>query len=217
MAELSRRVGRVKDAEGFDYAAGMLSPDDHWAIDGTVLNVGEGRYFIWSGWPGENDGRQDLYICRMLDPMLCDERRVLISKPTLDWERIGSPKVNEGPQVLIRGGFVHCIYSASHSTTDHYCLGRLTARLDSNLLDPRSWTKHPEPVFSGANGIISPGHASFVGSHTDERQGDRDWIIYHCARNLGAGWDRYARAQVFDWKDDVPIFGELASPLGRSH
>jgi tetratricopeptide (TPR) repeat protein len=31
MAELSRRTGRAKDADGFDYAAGLLPPDHHWA------------------------------------------------------------------------------------------------------------------------------------------------------------------------------------------
>src|SRR5262249_46856483 len=31
MAELSRRAGRTKDAEGFDYAASLLPPDHHWA------------------------------------------------------------------------------------------------------------------------------------------------------------------------------------------
>jgi tetratricopeptide (TPR) repeat protein len=31
MAELSRRAGLTKDAEGFDYAAGLLPPDHHWA------------------------------------------------------------------------------------------------------------------------------------------------------------------------------------------
>jgi tetratricopeptide (TPR) repeat protein len=28
---LSRRAGKLKDADGFDYAAGLLPPDDHWA------------------------------------------------------------------------------------------------------------------------------------------------------------------------------------------
>jgi tetratricopeptide (TPR) repeat protein len=31
MAELSRRAGRTKDADGFDYAAGQLPPDHFWA------------------------------------------------------------------------------------------------------------------------------------------------------------------------------------------
>ena len=30
MAELSRRAGKAKDADGFDYAAGLLPPDHHW-------------------------------------------------------------------------------------------------------------------------------------------------------------------------------------------
>src|SRR5207302_1441271 len=40
MAELSRRAGKVKDAEGFDYAAGLLPQDDPWANPFTSpLNV----------------------------------------------------------------------------------------------------------------------------------------------------------------------------------
>ncbi|MFO0936567.1 MAG: tetratricopeptide repeat protein [Gemmataceae bacterium] len=31
MAEISRKLGKVKDAEGFDYAAGLLPPDENWA------------------------------------------------------------------------------------------------------------------------------------------------------------------------------------------
>ena len=31
MAELSRRAGKAKDADGFDYAAGLLPPDHEWA------------------------------------------------------------------------------------------------------------------------------------------------------------------------------------------
>jgi tetratricopeptide (TPR) repeat protein len=31
MAQLSRRAGRAKDADAFDYAAGLLPPDHHWA------------------------------------------------------------------------------------------------------------------------------------------------------------------------------------------
>src|SRR5262249_2371440 len=31
LAELSRRAGRSKEADGFDYAAGLLPPDHHWA------------------------------------------------------------------------------------------------------------------------------------------------------------------------------------------
>lgn len=191
----------------------LLTPEYKWSIDGTPLEVNGKRYIVWSGWPGEKDGRQDLYITRLLDPTLCDERRVCLSRPTFDWERHGSIKVNEGPQVLLRGGLVHLIYSASHCVTDHYCLGRLTAPIDSDLMNPASWVKHPQPVFRGANGILSPGHASFVRNHED----DRDWIVYHCARKPNAEGDRYARAQPFDWEGDIPRFGEPMPPIGRPH
>lgn len=193
----------------------LLLPEYKWAIDGTVLEVKGKRYFLWSGWPGEKDGRQDLYLAEMLDPTLCGERRVCISKPTHAWERHGTIKVNEGPQCLVRGERVHVIYSASHCITDHYCLGRLTAHIDADLMNPKSWTKHEQPVFEGANGsgadpsaIVSPGHASFVHNHED----DRDWIVYHCARRAGAGSDRFARAQPFEWDGDIPNFG---APLPR--
>jgi tetratricopeptide (TPR) repeat protein len=45
MAELSRRAGRAKDADGFDYAAGLLPPDHHWANPFTaeVTELQRGR------------------------------------------------------------------------------------------------------------------------------------------------------------------------------
>ena len=43
---------------------------DRWAIDGTVLEATNGSlYFIWSGWPGAQDGLQNLYIAPMKDPL----------------------------------------------------------------------------------------------------------------------------------------------------
>jgi tetratricopeptide (TPR) repeat protein len=45
MAELSRRAGRAKDADGFDYAAGLLPPDHQWANPFTeeVTHLRRGR------------------------------------------------------------------------------------------------------------------------------------------------------------------------------
>jgi len=45
MAELSRRAGRTKDADGFDYAAGLLPPDHLWANPFTeqVAELRRGR------------------------------------------------------------------------------------------------------------------------------------------------------------------------------
>jgi tetratricopeptide (TPR) repeat protein len=44
MAQLSRRAGRAKDADGFDYAAGLLPPDHNWANPFTA-EVSE----LWRG------------------------------------------------------------------------------------------------------------------------------------------------------------------------
>jgi tetratricopeptide (TPR) repeat protein len=45
MAELSRRAGKVKDAEGFDYAAGLLPQDDPWVNPFTapIYDLRRGR------------------------------------------------------------------------------------------------------------------------------------------------------------------------------
>ena len=40
-----------------------------WAIDGTVLTAEDGlMFFLWSGWPGRVNGRQNLYIAPMKSP-----------------------------------------------------------------------------------------------------------------------------------------------------
>jgi GH43 family beta-xylosidase len=190
---------------------GRLRPpgDDLWAIDGTVLAVGGELYFVWSGWSGRINVRQNLYIAPMADPLTLAGPRVEISRPSFAWETHGRPQVNEAPQALVRNGSVHIIYSASGAWTDHYCLGRLTARRGSDLLTPGAWAKHPEPVFAGAGGVVSPGHASFTRSPDDTE----DWIIYHSARFRGAGFRRRVHAQSFRWsEDDTPDFGVPASP-----
>src|SRR5262245_24746012 len=41
---------------------------DRWAIDGTVLETGGRRYFVWSGWEGDQNVAQNLYIAPLSDP-----------------------------------------------------------------------------------------------------------------------------------------------------
>ncbi|MFO0844485.1 MAG: family 43 glycosylhydrolase [Gemmataceae bacterium] len=183
---------------------------DRWAIDGTVLEAGGKLYFLWSGWEGPEDVRQNLYIAPMSNPWTLAGRRVEIARPTHPWEtRGGPPAVLEGPQVLVKGRSIHVVYSAAASWTDHYCLGLLTARAGSDLLDPSSWRKHPSPVFRSGNGVFGPGHGSFVKSP----DGKEDWLVYHSARYSGSGWVRHVRAQPFSWNDDgTPRFGVPSPP-----
>ena len=199
----------VLESEGADpmgkyYLKGKLSTDpDRWAIDGTVLKYKNNLYFIWSGWEGIVNVSQNLYIAEMENPWTLKSKRYMISKPEYDWEKVGDPYVNEGPEVLMNGDRVFIIYSASGSWTDNYCLGMLTL-VNDNPLDPKSWVKEIAPVFSGTTSVISPGHASFVKS-PDEKE---NWIIYHAAKYRGAAWDRNIRMQKFYWDENGnPSFG----------
>lgn len=189
---------------------GKVEPpgDDHWAIDGTAFEAGGRLYFLWSGWPGDRDVEQVLYIAPMSDPLTISGPRVLISRPEWGWETNSHPNVNEGPEVIVRDGTVHVLYSASGAWTNHYCLGRLDARADDDLLDPCSWRKLPEPVFRGGDGVLAPGHAGFVRSP----DGNEDWVIYHAAKFAGAGFSRGVRLQPFAWKDGAPVFGPPVPP-----
>ncbi|MBQ1310342.1 MAG: glycoside hydrolase family 43 protein, partial [Blautia sp.] len=100
--------------------------DDKFAIDGTILELNGKRYFIWSGWEGYENVRQDLYLAEMISPTEVMDEKIMLSMPEYDFELNGNPLINEGPSVIIRGDTVNLAYSASGSWTDEYCLGLLT-------------------------------------------------------------------------------------------
>jgi GH43 family beta-xylosidase len=195
----------------------LADSSNKWAIDGSVFNHKGQLYMIWSGWEGDSNGRQDIYISKMKNPWTLEGNRVRISSPTLDWERHGNLNdpdnpphvaVNEGPQFLQHKNRLFIIYSASGCWTEYYALGMLSTHADSNLLSATAWTKNPEPVFKGSkeNSVFAPGHNSFFKSP----DGTEDWILYHAnsAPGQGCGRNRSPRAQPFTWKEDgTPAFG----------
>jgi GH43 family beta-xylosidase len=197
---------------------------DRWAIDASVFENRHHWYLIWSGWADDTDGVQNIYIARLKNPWTIEGERVKISYPQFPWEKVGDRPnqlpphvdVNEGPEILFSPdkSKIFLVYSASGCWTDYYELGMLSASADSNLLDPASWKKSPQPVFAGspeahAYGV---GHNGFFKSP----DGKQDWIIYHANPdpNEGcAGW-RSTRAQPFTWNPDgTPNFGKPV-PLG---
>lgn len=187
---------------------------DRWAIDGTVLAMGEGDaerlYFVWSGWEGTRNVDQRIYIAPMRDPVTISGPRVELSRPTFAWEKAaGPPTINEGPQALARDGRTFLVYSAAGSWSDSYCLGLLALKPGADPLDPKSWTKSPRPVFESGDGVVAPGHCSF----TKSPDGSQDWIVYHAAKRAGSGWSRSVRAQPFGWGEDgAPDFGRPIPP-----
>ena len=198
---------------------GMLTtPDDKWSIDGSVYEHRGKLYLIWSGWQGDANGTQDIFIAAMKNPWTTEGERVKISTPELHWETHGDlnnpndvphVNVNEGPQILQHADKLFLIYSASGCWTEYYALGMLTASAKSNLLDANSWKKSAEPVFKKSikNKVYAPGHNSFFKSP----DGKQDWILYHANSqpNQGCGGMRKPRAQRFYWNaDGTPNFGE---------
>lgn len=191
--------------ETYKFKGKIFDKTDKWAIDGTVLEVDkDSLYFVWSGWEGDTNGKQNLYIAPMSDPWTISGERVLISTPTYDWEALGMP-INEGPQILVKGKNIMIVYSSSGSWTENYCLGLLVNNT-KDMLNPNNWIKKSEPVFKGTieSGSFGVGHGSFVKSPS----GKEDWIVYHGMTD-GIGWHhRDVRMQKFTWdKENLPVFG----------
>ncbi|PTM58457.1 family 43 glycosylhydrolase [Desmospora activa] len=183
--------------------------NDYWAIDHTVLENNGQLYLIYSGWANATNQDQNLYIAPMSSPTKVSGNRVRIAYPQYSWETNTTPRVNEGPEVIVRNGKINIVYSGSGSWTDTYALGLITASTDSDLLNPASWTKKSTPIFQSGNGIYGPGHHSF----TKSPDGIEDWIVYHSARWSGAGWTRAIRTQKFTWNaDNTPNLGTPAAP-----
>jgi len=185
-------------------------PTDKWSIDATILEYTKELYLVWSGWEGDVNVSQNIYIASMENPWTLSGDRVEISRPELDWEKIGFPHINEGPQILKnKQGKIFILYSASGSWTDDYSLGMLTFN-GKDPLNPLSWEKNQTPVFqkNTDTDVYGPGHSSFVKSP----DGKQDWIVYHAAKFKGGGWTRNIRMQEFIWnKDGSPNFGTPVS------
>ncbi len=194
----------------------LMLPDDKWAIDASVFEHNGQLYCIWSGWKGEDNVSQNIYIVKMQNPWTPEGERVMISTPEYEWEKGGSsedlPTVNEGPQFLQKDDKLFIVYSASGCWTDDYALGLLTASADADLMDASSWKKAENPVFekNPEGQAYAPGHNGFFKSP----DGTEDWIIYHAnaESGQGCGGQRSARIQKFTWKaDGTPDFGRPVS------
>ena len=204
----------------WEFKGKVTAAIDRWAIDGNVFFYNKQQYMIWSGWEGESNSQQNIYIAKMSNPWTIEGNRVLLSQPTYNWEMQGDlndavnpphVNVNEGPQFLQHGKDVFIIYSASGCWTDFYALGML--RLTGNdPMVPQNWTKSEQPVFAKneANSVYAPGHNSFFKSP----DGKEDWILFHANDNPGEGCGnkRSPRMQKISWnKNGTPNLGTPVS------
>lgn len=194
----------------WEFKGKLAVNEDKWAIDPSILNYNGQLYLLWSGWPGDVNVIENIYIAKLKDPFTIEGPRALLSAPTYNWETQGAPPaINEGPEALVNNGRVYLTYSASGCWTDNYALGMLTLKAGGDPMKPDDWTKSARPVFStvAGNGAYSTGHNGFFVS----RDGTENWIIYH-ANSLagqGCGDTRNPRMQRFTWNaDGSPNFGE---------
>lgn len=207
-------------ADGFRFKAELYTGDhlatgelNRWAIDGTILEHGGARYFLWSGWHDEQD-RQWLYIAKMANPWTLASNRVrLCANDDFLWERIDETPsgrgLNEAPQVLQRDGRVFVAFSASASWETTYKLGLLELAPGGDPLNPRAWRKHAEPILQQAGRTWGPGHNCFVKSP----DGSEDWIVFHAKIEMRPNWKRAIHLERFSWSaDGTPVFTPPADP-----
>lgn len=160
----------------------IAASPDKWAIDGTVANIGGRNYFIWSGWEGDVNTAQNLYIAPMEDPFTLSGERVCLSKPEYDWEKRGatgepeSPFINEGPFAFTENGRTYLLYSASGSWCEDYCIGLMTLAGDDPM-KPESWVKAASPVLGRTPEAVGCGHCSVI------KEGGKLLMFFHA-------WDR---------------------------
>jgi GH43 family beta-xylosidase len=161
-------LGKMKRADDDEFSFEAFS------LDATVFENKGSHYYVWAEKVGVGKQISNLYIARMAAPDKLETVQVMLTTPDYDWERVGF-WVNEGPAVIKHGDKIFLTYSASE-TGKAYCMGMLTADKDSDLLDPKSWTKERYPVLKSDDvlGIYGPGHNSF----TKDEEG-RDICVYH--------------------------------------
>jgi GH43 family beta-xylosidase len=189
----------------------VVSKRDDFSLDATTFEHDGQRFMIWTDRASDKVVNTGLYIAEMATPTVLDEKQVVISQPEYTWE-IQGHRVNEGPAVLIRNGKVFVTFSAS-ATDANYCIGLLWADENSDLLDPGSWNKLPEPVFF-TNELLKrfgPGHNSF----TVAEDGKTDVMIYHARDYKEINGEplydpnRHTRARILRWSEDgMPFFGQ---------
>ena len=187
----------------------LQTPWDSFNLDSTSFVHRGKRYLCWAQREPGIETNSNLYLAPLATPLTLAAKPARLTVPTLDWE-IRGYKVAEAPALLARNGKLFLTYSAS-ATDARYCLGMLTAADDADIMDPRSWTKSPKPVFvsSPGNKVFGPGHNSFT---VDEK--GRDILVYHGRDYETITGDplfdptRHTRVQHFTFRaDGTPDFG----------
>ena len=167
---------------------GPIITDKEWnfGIHPSTFFANGRQYLVWSGWEHRRaeTETQSIFIAEMENPWTLRSDRVMISSPEYEWERQwinpnGSRSaypifVNENPEGFVSpdGSMAIVAYSASGIWTPYTSIGLLYADATADLLDPRSWTKLPEPqspVFDTEGEMVGISNISVITSDDGTR------------------------------------------------
>ena len=174
-----------------------------WAIDGTIVQYHGQLYMVWSGWEGDINIAQNLYIAKMSDPFTISSERRLISSPDEEFERgschgLESPYINEGPFPFYDNDDLYILYSGSGSWDIYYCIIALKLDGKDPMKDP--WIKAKEPFLQSNDICKGPGHCSVI-------QGkDKNLIFFHA-------WPK--EEKTIRWNTVHSYMGELIFKDGK--
>lgn len=199
----------------------LMEPSD-WSYTGYIGNTTDGyeigpfdtTYFEYKGQGyyitqhTSGGSKLDITTVDPSDPLTPTGPRVSIAVPTKAYENnIGTGQsILEGPAAILHNGKLFVTYSGA--TIDmHYCTNLVYADIDSDLMDPESWTKYQMPLFTTSDitttikdsvledadgeyvGQMGPGHSNFT---VDEN--GNPLLVYHArdwSESYASGNDKY--------------------------
>ena len=130
------------------------------SLDMTYFENNGRHYVIWA----EIKGDSSLFMAEIdpSEPWKLISKPIMLTKPEYSWELVNN-RVNEGAAVLKTDKKVYVFFSAS-GTGSEYCVGRMEADINSDLMNINSWKKLSSPVLQTADlsGQSGPGHNCFV-------------------------------------------------------
>ena len=174
-----------------------------WAIDGTVIQYHGKLYFAWSGWEGDVNVAQNIYIAKMSDPYTISSERRLISKPDQPFEQgacdgINAPFINEGPFAYYDNDDLYILYSGSGSWDVYYCI--IALRLNGKDPMKDEWIKADKPFLQSNEIIKGPGHCSIIYGK------DKNLIFFHA-------WPKDEK--TVRWNTVHAYYGEISVKNGE--
>jgi GH43 family beta-xylosidase len=186
-------TGNWTECGKMEASAGDSESFASFSLDMTYFENNGKHYVIWA----EIKGDSSLFMAEIdpSQPWKLINKPIMLTKPEYNWEKVNN-RVNEGAAVLKTDKKVYVFFSAS-GTGSEYCVGRLEADINSDLMNINSWKKLSSPVLqtSDLKDQSGPGHNSFV---TDEK--GNLLIVYHArpANHASQGCGTYNKDPLYD-------------------